>query len=65
MAVICEIIDSVVCWKIHGCGCVADHSPRGKSGLRWISASTMTLWYHLNSTSDPDELPNQGPAWPV
>jgi hypothetical protein len=24
MAVVLEIIDLVVCWKIHGCGCVAD-----------------------------------------
>ncbi len=31
MAVVCEIINLVVCWKIHGCGCVADDSPREKS----------------------------------
>jgi hypothetical protein len=30
----------------------------------WISASTMTLWHHFHSTSDP-ESPNLGPAWPV
>ena len=25
MAFVREIIDLVVCWKIHGCGCVADN----------------------------------------
>jgi len=24
MAVVLEIIDLLVCWKIHGCGCFAD-----------------------------------------
>jgi hypothetical protein len=27
----------------------------------WISASTMTLWHHFHSSSDP-ESPNLGPA---
>jgi hypothetical protein len=31
MAVDCEINNLVVCWKIHGVGCVADYSPHGKS----------------------------------
>jgi hypothetical protein len=30
----------------------------------WISASTMTLWHHFHSTSEP-EFPNLGLAWPV
>ncbi len=34
------------------------------NGLRWISASTMTLWHHSHSTSDP-EFPNLGTTWPV
>jgi hypothetical protein len=32
--------------------------------LRWISASTMMLWHHSHSTSDP-EFPNLGTTWPV
>ncbi len=31
MAVVLEIIDLVVCWKIHGCGCVADDPTPRKS----------------------------------
>ncbi len=31
------------------------------SGLRWILASTMTLWHHFCSTSNPD-FPNLGPT---
>ena len=34
------------------------------SGLRWISASTMTKWHHLHSSSEP-EPQNLGPTWPV
>ncbi len=30
MAIVHEIIDLVVCRKIHGCGCVADNPPHGK-----------------------------------
>ncbi len=32
------------------------------NGLRWMSASTMTLWYHFYSPSDL-ETPNLGPTW--
>ena len=32
------------------------------SGLRCISASTMMLWHHFHSSSDPD-FPNLGPTW--
>jgi hypothetical protein len=32
MAVVLEIIDLVVCRKIHGCGCVADDPAPRKSG---------------------------------
>jgi hypothetical protein len=35
-----------------------------QSVLKWISASTMTLWHHFHSTSDPD-FPNLGPTWLV
>ena len=31
MAVVLEIIDLVACWKIHGCGCVADDPEPRKS----------------------------------
>jgi hypothetical protein len=34
------------------------------SNLRWISASTMTLWHHFHSTKDSD-FPYLGPTWPV
>ncbi len=33
------------------------------SGLRWISASNMTLWHHFCSSSEP-ESPNLGATWP-
>jgi hypothetical protein len=33
MAVVLEIIDLVVCWKIHGCGCVADNLLASKSAI--------------------------------
>ena len=32
MAVVLEIIDLLVCQKIHGCGCVADDPAPRKSG---------------------------------
>jgi hypothetical protein len=31
-------------------------------GLRWVSASVLTLWCHFHSSSDPDE-PNLGSTW--
>ena len=34
------------------------------SSLRWISASTMTIWHLFHSTSDPD-FPDLGPIWLV
>jgi hypothetical protein len=34
MDVIHEIFDSVVCWEVHGCGCVVDDSPHGKSNIQ-------------------------------
>ncbi len=34
------------------------------SGLRWILISTMRLWHHFYSTSDP-EFPDPGPNLPV
>ncbi len=34
------------------------------SGLRWISALTMMLWYHFHVSSG-SEFPNLGPTWPV
>ncbi len=34
------------------------------SGLRWISASNMTLWHHFHSSSEP-ESPNLRATWPV
>jgi hypothetical protein len=33
MAVVHEIINLVECQKIHGCGCIADNPPHGKSAL--------------------------------
>ena len=36
MAVILEIIDVVVCRKIHGCGCVADNPSPQKSTMQQI-----------------------------
>ncbi len=30
----------------------------------WISTSTMMLWHHFHSTSDPEST-NLGPAWLV
>ena len=32
--------------------------------LRWVSASTMRLWHHFHSSSDPD-IPNLWPTRPV
>ena len=34
------------------------------NGLRWISASTIIIWHHFHSTSNPD-FPNLGVTWPV
>ncbi len=34
------------------------------SGLRWISASSMTLWHHFHPTRYP-EFPNLGQTWLV
>jgi hypothetical protein len=49
MAVVLEIIDLVVCWKIHGCGCVADDplaskSIWGKLGNTFPSHSNELWW---------------------
>jgi hypothetical protein len=34
MDVILEVIDLLVCWKIHGCGCVADDPEPPKTSGR-------------------------------
>jgi hypothetical protein len=36
MAVVHEIIDLLVCQKIHGCGCVADDPAPGKVTHSWL-----------------------------
>ncbi len=57
-------------YAILGCGeevpfgveelCRQSHETIAIKGA-WILASTMTLWHHFNSTSDP-ESPNLGPV---
>ncbi len=40
------------------------HEMDVQSGLKWIPASTMTLWHHYHSSSEP-QSPNLVATWPV
>jgi hypothetical protein len=45
MAVVHEIINLVVCQKIHGCGCVADNPPHGESGHSRLEETMRSVMY--------------------
>jgi hypothetical protein len=45
MAVVLEIIDLVVCRKIHGCGCVADDPPPDPGTVGKLKTSAFFMCY--------------------